>query len=341
MLRWMLNGMLLLLLAAAGCYAFVVDYLQSPMTIEGPAIEYQLKPGGNLNSVTNDLAQRGVLEYPRVLRLYSRLTGQGQQVQAGHYSLSPGLTPGELLAKLQAGDITYYQLTLVEGWTLTQAVKHLQAQELLKPSDLSLPTLSKLFGASSESKLEGLFFPDTYQYHRGMSGQEVLAQANGRLQQVLAEEWQGRVKNLPYKNPYEALVMASLVEKETGQASERKTIAGVFVRRLQKGMRLQTDPTVIYGLGEDFNGNLRSRHLTDSSNPYNTYRHAGLPPTPIALVGREAIHAAMHPEAGDSLYFVAKGDGSHYFSDTLEQHNKAVREYQIEKRKNNYRSAPK
>jgi len=209
------------------------------------------------------------------------------------------------------------------------------------PSDLSIEALSKRFQyPGAKTNLEGLFFPDTYQYHRGMSMLDILSQSHQRLLQVLDEEWQQRAEGLPYSSPYAALIMASLVEKETGVPSERRTIAGVFVRRLKNKMRLQTDPTVIYGLGQSFDGNLRSRHLKDEKNLYNTYRHFGLPPTPIATVGREAIYAALHPEAGKSLYFVAKGDGSHYFSETLAEHNKAVRHYQIEKRRKDYVSSP-
>jgi UPF0755 protein len=342
MLRSVIRALLLVIIASAAAYAFLVNYLQSPMAIQGESLEYTLEPGGSLNSVVNDLHARGYLKYPRLLSLYSRLTGEGQRVQAGHYSLQPGISPGLLLAKLSSGDIAYYQLTLVEGWNLRQVLDYLQQVDDLKPSDLSLSTLAKQLQISQDgNNLEGLFFPDTYQYHRGMSGLDILLQANARLQAVLAEEWQRRDKTLAYKTPYEALIMASIVEKETGVASERNTIAGVFIRRLQKRMRLQTDPTVIYGLGESFDGNLRSRHLKDSSNVYNTYRHFGLPPTPIALAGREAIHAALNPEAGSSLYFVAKGDGSHYFSATLEEHNKAVRKYQITQRRKDYSSAPK
>lgn len=179
---------------------------------------------------------------------------------------------------------------------------------------------------------EGLFFPDTYNFPKGTTDKAFLQRAYQRLHDILDEEWQARAENLPYKTAYEALIMASIIEKETGLASERSTIAGVFVRRLNKKMKLQTDPTVIYAMGKQFNGNIRKKDL-DIDSPYNTYRYKGLPPSPIALVGREAIHAALHPEKGKSLYFVAKGDGSHYFSETLKEHNRAVAKYQLNKSK--------
>lgn len=185
---------------------------------------------------------------------------------------------------------------------------------------------------------EGRFFPDTYRYVRGMTDAELLKQAYNRLEEVLDEEWQARSSEAPYSNPYQALIMASMVEKETGVPQERGQIAGVFVRRLKLGMQLQTDPTVIYGMGERYNGKLTRANLREPT-PYNTYVIAGMPPTPISLVGREAIHAALNPVAGSSLYFVAKGDGSHVFSDDLDAHNSAVRDYQL-KRRADYRSSP-
>jgi UPF0755 protein len=194
--------------------------------------------------------------------------------------------------------------------------------------------------AQSANQPEGLFFPDTYVFSGATSDRDILRQAYRRLQQVLAQEWNARAANLPYRSAYEALIMASIVERETGAGSERPEIAGVFVRRLQKDMLLQTDPAVIYGLGAQFDGNLRRRDLEDDSNAYNTYLHRGLPPTPIALAGRAAIRAALQPSAGDALYFVAKGDGSHQFSATLDEHERAVKKYQIERRRADYRSSP-
>ena len=186
---------------------------------------------------------------------------------------------------------------------------------------------------------EGFFFPDSYHYARGATDWDIVQRAHAQMRAILEQEWQGRAEDLPYETPYEALIMASIIERETGLPAEREEIAGVFVRRLLLGMRLQTDPTVIYGLGSNFDGNLKRKHLADKGNPYNSYRHSGLPPTPIALPGRADIHAALHPAAGDTLYFVARGDGGHVFSATLAEHEQAVRKYQL-RRKKNYRSSP-
>jgi UPF0755 protein len=235
--------------------------------------------------------------------------------------------------------VVQYSLTLVEGWNFRQVRAALAKQEKLQQ------TLAALSDSELMSKLghagvfpEGRFFPDTYKYVRGMSDEDLLRQAYERLDEVLASEWSERASNVPYSDPYQALIMASLIEKETGVPQERGEIAGVFVRRLQNGMLLQTDPTVIYGMGERYTGKLTRADLREAT-PYNTYMISGLPPTPIAMVGREAIHAALNPVAGSSLYFVARGDGSHVFSDDLPAHNNAVREYQL-KRRADYRSSP-
>ncbi|MFT6165275.1 MAG: UPF0755 protein [Zhongshania aliphaticivorans] len=231
----------------------------------------------------------------------------------------------------------------MEGWTLAQLLRYLETQDLLEKQELSqnADLWAQLnITEPMAQEPEGLFFPDTYDYYRGDKVSLILTRAYQRMQRVLADEWEARADNLPYANPYEALIMASIIEKETGVAYERAEIAGVFVRRLQTGMRLQTDPTVIYGLGDSYQGNLRGSHLRDDSNTYNTYRQNGLPPSPIALAGREAIYAALHPADGDAVFFVAKGDGTHYFSATLKEHEAAVKRYQVQKRRADYRSAP-
>ena len=325
-------------------YMQMQRYLHTALPIPAGGVEYTLAKGSSLNALAYSLYKQDLLTSPRWLMTYSRLTQRGTVIKAGDYQFDQGLTPLTLLDKLEQGDMKYYQITLVEGWNLTQVLTALRSQPKLKQtiaSDALTITPSDLGIEVPYNQLEGLFFPDTYRYHSGTTDVELLRQSYVQLQYFLAIEWQKKADNLPYGTPYEALILASLVEKETGMSSERAEIAGVFVRRLQKNMRLQTDPTIIYGLGASFDGNLRSRHLKDASNLYNTYRHSGLPPTPIALVGAEAILAALHPKAGSSLYFVAKGDGSHYFSDTLEQHQKAVRKYQIKQRKKNYSSTPK
>nr|WP_302056361.1 endolytic transglycosylase MltG [Pseudomonas sp. SBB6] len=281
----------------------------------------------------------GVLEDAFWLRLYWRFNMAGVPLHTGEYRMTPGMTVRDLFEVWRRGDVVQYTLTLVEGWNFRQVRAALAKHEKIKK------TLDGLSDAEVMDKLdhpgvfpEGRFFPDTYRFVRGMSDVEFLQQAYARLEEVLAKEWAERSSDVPYRDPYQALIMASLVEKETGVPQERGQIAGVFVRRMRIGMLLQTDPTVIYGMGERYNGKITRADLREPT-PYNTYTNAGLPPTPIAMVGREAIHAALNPTPGSSLYFVARGDGSHVFSDDLDAHNSAVREYQI-KRRADYRSSP-
>ena len=242
--------------------------------------------------------------------------------------------------------ITTREQKLRQVWSIS--LKGLAESEALDLIQQMEPVESVLDGSQDPKLLElvkphtvteGLFFPDTYVYHRGDTDFDILALAHRRMAAELSAAWEMRDAGLPYSDPYEVLIMASIVEKETGVPGERDRIAGVFVRRLEKRMRLQTDPTVIYGLGERYSGNLRRRHLLDESNPYNTYRHSGLPPSPIALPGRAALHAAVQPAEGSELYFVARGDGSHQFSETIEEHTRAVREFQL-RRREDYRSSP-
>lgn len=319
--------------------SLVQQWLNAPLDIGEEGVEYTLEPGSSVGQAAYDLHRLGILDQPRWLVLYARLADK-TEVKAGEYLIAPGTSVLALLKQLQDGDVRRYSVTLVEGWTFRQALDHLHQQEKIKAllRDLSLSEqLQKL--AMEVAHPEGWFFPDTYSYTAQTTDVELLQQAHRKMQTVLAEEWEQRAKNLPYDSPYQALIMASIVERETAQPSERQQIAGVFVRRLQKKMRLQTDPTVIYGLGSEFDGNIRRKHLSQTT-PYNTYVIKGLPPTPIALPGRDSIHAALHPDDSGALYFVAKGDGSHHFSATLEEHNKAVRQYQIYGRAKNYRSAP-
>ncbi|MBD8273403.1 endolytic transglycosylase MltG [Pseudomonas fluorescens] len=292
-------------------------------------------PTGTFNRLEAD----GMLDGAFWLRLYWRLNLDGQPLHSGEYRMTPGLTAEGLIGLWQRGEVVQYSLTLVEGWNFRQVRSALAKHEKI------VQTLAGLSDNEVMDKLghpgvfpEGRFFPDTYRFVRGMTDVEFLKKAYNRLDDVLAQEWSRRAADVPYTEPYQALIMASLVEKETGVPEERGQIAGVFVRRLKMGMMLQTDPTVIYGLGERYNGKLTRAHLKEA-NPYNTYMIAGLPPTPIAMVGREAIHAALNPVPGSSLYFVARGDGSHIFSDDLDAHNAAVREFQL-KRRADYRSSP-
>lgn len=292
-------------------------------------------PTGTFNRLEAD----GVLDGAFWLRLYWRFNLDGQPLHSGEYRMTPGMTAQGLIGLWQRGEVVQYSLTLVEGWNFRQVRSALAKHEKI------VQTLSGLSDSEVMDKLghpgvfpEGRFFPDTYRFVRGMTDVEFLKKAYNRLDDVLAQEWSKRAADAPYTEPYQALIMASLVEKETGVPEERGQIAGVFVRRLKVGMLLQTDPTVIYGLGERYNGKLTRAHLKEA-NPYNTYMISGLPPTPIAMVGREAIHAALNPVPGSSLYFVARGDGSHVFSDDLDAHNAAVREFQL-KRRADYRSSP-
>lgn len=295
--------------------------------------------GTNPNRMFYRMESQGLLDDAFWLRLYWRFNMAGVPLHTGEYRMTPGMTVRDLFEVWRRGDVVQYSLTLVEGWNFRQVRSALAKHEKIKQ------TLDGLSDAEVMDELghpgvfpEGRFFPDTYRFVRGMTDVEFLQQAYARLDEVLAKEWAERPADLPYRDPYQALIMASLVEKETGVPQERGQIAGVFVRRMRIGMLLQTDPTVIYGMGERYNGKITRADLREPT-PYNTYTNAGLPPTPIAMVGREAIHAALNPTPGSSLYFVARGDGSHIFSDDLDAHNSAVREYQI-KRRADYRSSP-
>jgi UPF0755 protein len=312
--------------------------LQQPLNLTQEQL-LDVPAGSSPTGVLNRLEADGVIKDAFLLRLYWRFNLSGQALHSGEYRMAPGMTAKSLLTLWEKGEVVQYSLTLVEGWTFRQVRAALGKQPKLEQ------TLSNLSDSEVMAKLghpdvfpEGRFFPDTYRYVRGMTDAELLKQAYNRLDTVLQEEWEKRAADVPYVDPYQALIMASLVEKETGVPQERGQIAGVFVRRLQQGMLLQTDPTVIYGLGERYNGKITRAFLKEAT-PYNTYVISGLPPTPIAMVGREAIHAAMNPVAGSSLYFVARGDGSHVFSDNLEAHNAAVKEFQL-KRRADYRSSP-
>nr|WP_305080568.1 endolytic transglycosylase MltG [Microbulbifer zhoushanensis] len=326
------------LVAAGGALWAYQKSLVEPLAVGEEGLRFEVASGGSLSKALDQLHSEGVVSLPKVVLLYAYYMDK-TGIHAGEYLLPHGSNAMDLVERLHTGDVTRYRVTLVEGWTFAQALAQVRAGRNIVQTEVAAEpgTAAEALGFEGESP-EGWIFPDTYIYRSGTSDIELLRQAYQRMQKVLDEEWQARDEDLPYSSPYEALIMASLVEKETGQPSERDEIAGVFVRRLNKGMRLQTDPTVIYGLGEDYDGNLRRVHLRQAT-PYNTYVIDGLPPTPIALPGREAIRAALNPKDGDSLYFVAKGNGYHHFSATLAEHNRAVREYQL-KRRADYRSSP-
>jgi UPF0755 protein len=327
--------LLIVMLSAAG-YWLWHDYQRfrnAPLQISGLGINYQVKPGTSLIEVAKDLSEKGILRQSFYLRALALDMGVSTKIKAGEYMILAKTTPVMLLDQLVRGKVLEYSLTLIEGWTFKQALAAVRIHPMIVQTLTSLSTeqiMDRLGHAGVYP--EGRFFPDTYLFPRGTTDADILKRAYQRMQKVLAQEWQERAQGLPIKTPYEALILASIVEKETGVADERKQVAGVFTRRLQKRMLLQTDPTVIYGMGDSFDGNIRRKDLRKDT-PYNTYVHAGLTPTPIALPGREAIHAVLHPADGDALYFVATGQGGHYFSATLKEHNQAVQKYQINRNK--------
>lgn len=314
---------LILVFAGASWYQ-----LNVPLNIT-ESTSFEVPAGASLNQVTTRLTDQGYLSSPLLFTSWARFTGKASQIKAGEYELIDPITPLQLLDKIVSGDIRQYQLTLVEGWTLQQALAAIWNSPGIVDSlsSLSEPEIARVLQLDY-SNAEGLFFPDTYFYSRGAQDTEILTRAHSRLTTILEQTWDDRLGALPYETSYDALIMASIIEKESAVSSERGHIAGVFIRRLENGMRLQSDPTVIYGLGERYDGNIRRSSLEEET-PYNTYRINGLPPTPIALAGLESIEASMNPTPSEYLYFVAKGDGSHYFSSTLEEHNQAVQLYQL------------
>lgn len=326
---------LLLVVAVAGIVAayYYQQMLKQPLNISTDDVIYTVKPGSNIRQISHEIKKQGLLSQPAwLLEFYARSSGQAAKIKAGEYQLQAGTTIATLLDQLVSGKVLLHAFTIVEGLTTQELLLALQKQAALSRTleNVKAAHLVDLLKIE-QGHAEGVFLPETYHFPSGTTDVEFLQRAYQQMQSALMREWENRADDLPYKSPYQALIMASIIEKETGIAEERPEIAGVFVRRLQKGMRLQTDPTVIYGMGEKFDGNLRRKDLkTDTA--YNTYTRHGLPPTPICLPSIESIHAALHPAAGNSLYFVAKGDeGRHVFSSNLADHNKAVRRYQLKK----------
>jgi UPF0755 protein len=311
--------------AAAGAW-WLDRWLHAPLP-HAASVEVVIESGSSLAEITDTLAAHGALTHPRVFGWYVRGRGLAQRLHAGEYGIPVGTTPAALLEKLVRGEVIQHEVKLLEGWTVAQVRATLAAEASLAQDIAADADLAMQLGIEG-GNAEGWFFPDTYAFTRGSSALDLLRRAHVRMQRELARAWDERDPGLPYRQPYDVLIMASIIEKETGKEDERGKIARVFVSRLERGMPLQTDPTIIYGLGVDFDGNLTRKHLVSDSN-YNTYRRRGLPPTPIALPGRAALDAAVHPAPGDYLYFVARGDGSSEFSTTLAQHAAAVRRYQL------------
>ena len=325
----LLLGLLGLLLLAAGAAAGGAWlWLDRPLALAGAAAELSIETGATPREVAQAWVDAGVQTHPRLLYEWFRWSGQARRIRAGSYEIDAGTSPRGLLAKMVQGDETLERVRFIEGWTFRQLRAALAKAPHLKASTAGLSDAQVMAAlGATELPAEGRFFPDTYVYSRGVSDLTVLRRAHKALQQRLDEVWAEKPPESPLKSPAELLTLASIVEKETGLAADRGLVAGVFVNRLRIGMPLQTDPTVIYGLGEAFDGNLRKRDL-QTDTPYNTYTRGGLPPTPIALPGMASLRAAVRPQPTKALYFVARGDGSSVFSDNLADHNRAVNKYQ-------------
>ncbi len=322
---------LVLLALSIGSGAWLYHYANQTLPLPSQPFEFELKPGGSLRSVARQLSEARLLPEAWSFVVLARLLGKQSEIKAGNYQLQESLSPLSLVEKITRGDVSQYEVRFIEGWTFRQMRNELDRQEGIahETSGLSDGEVLKLVGAE-EDHAEGLFFPDSYYFNRGSSDVSILKRSYQTMQRHLAHAWAERDTSVPYASPYEALIMASIVEKETGLASERPMIAAVFVNRLRIGMRLQTDPTVIYGLGAGYDGNIHKRDL-QADTAYNTYTRSGLPPSPIAMPGSGSIQAALHPAQSKAFYFVAKGNGGHQFSETLAQHNSAVFRYQKRK----------
>ncbi|RJG06152.1 endolytic transglycosylase MltG [Noviherbaspirillum cavernae] len=311
------------------CAGGVYFWAHNPIIAQGaPSIEFSIKSGSSVKSSAEQIADAGVPLNPVMFSLLARFGGKGGRLKAGNYELKPGTTPLSLIDQLVRGEFAQESLSIIEGWTFKQMRQAIAEHPALKHDTAHLSDkelIAKI--APNYSMPEGLFFPDTYLFAKGASDLQIYRQAHALLLRKLDDAWASRDPSMPYKSPYEVLVMASIVEKETGQRSERTMIAGVFVNRLKRGMLLQTDPTVIYGMGDNYQGNIRKRDL-ETDTPYNTYTRTGLPPTPIALPGKESLAAAVNPAKTDALYFVSRGNGTSEFSSNLGDHNRAVNKYQ-------------
>ncbi|KQX01442.1 aminodeoxychorismate lyase [Massilia sp. Root418] len=316
------------ILAAAAAGGGFAWWAQQPIITEEPPIDFTIVPGSGAHAAGQQIAEAGIPIQPLLFNLLARFTQKSSRLKAGAYELKPGTTPLRLIDQLVRGEFAQEQLTIIEGWTFRQMRQAVAAHKGLKHDTIAMSDSELMALVSPEFKApEGLFFPDTYLFAKGSSELAIFRQAHAMLIAKLSEAWEKRDPNLPYKNPYEALTMASIVEKETGQKSERNMIAGVFVNRLRLGMLLQTDPTVIYGMGAKYDGKIRKKDL-ETDTPYNTYTRAGLPPTPIALPGVQSLTAALAPAKTGALYFVSRGNGTSQFSDNLTDHNRAVNQYQ-------------
>lgn len=327
-MRFLFKLFLVAVVLLAGLAGGAWWWANQPLALRNSPLDFRVTAGSSLRSAISQMRDAGIDVDPTMLAMLARFNRADTAIKAGSYAVNNGITPLQLLDKMLKGKVTQGELTLVEGWTFRQWRVRMDNHPDLKHElrGMSNAQIIERLGLNVAS-LEGLLFPDTYLFDKQSTDLELLARANRAMQRKLDSEWAQRAAGLPYKTPDEALIMASIVEKETGREADRNLVAAVFVNRLRKGMMLQTDPTVIYGLGEAFDGNLRRRDL-HADNPYNTYTRHGLPPTPIAMPGQASLRAALNPAQSDILYFVARGDGSSQFSRTLDEHNNAVNRYQ-------------
>ncbi len=329
-MRWLLRLLGLMLTAALVFVGMMGYFAIKPLMLQASPADFTITAGSTLRSASRQIEAAGVAMPAWQFTLLGRALGKAAEIKAGSYQVAEGVTPMKLLEKLTLGDVMQAEIVLLEGWTFRQMRAALDAHAHVRHDTAGLTERQIMEKLGAEGAAEGRFFPDTYLFAKGSSDLEILKRSYRQMEKLLLTEWEGRGGNLPYSSPYEALIMASIVEKETGQSRDRAQIASVFINRLKKGMLLQTDPTLIYGLGERFDGNLRKRDL-QADGPYNTYTRPGLPPTPIAMPGMASIQATLHPAGTDLYYFVARGDGSSQFSRTLEEHNRAVAKYQLRK----------
>lgn len=328
MRRFLARAVFLAALGFFGAGALIYYYSSHPLDISTLPKEFEIRSGSSLRSVSHQLVEEGVLTEPWLFIVLSKILNEAKNIKAGNYLLDKSVTPYELLSMLSKGDVKQNAVTFIEGWTFQDMLRALAKHDDIAHDTAGLQDQEILARLGlDQTSPEGLFFPSTYFFAKGASDMAILRRAHESMARHLADVWGGRMAGLPLKASYEALILASIIEKETGDPRERPLIAAVFVNRLRLGYKLQTDPTVIYGMGPSFDGNLRKRDLL-ADTPYNTYTRYGLPPTPIAMPGLGSLEAAVHPADSSALYFVAKGDGSHQFSDTLAKHNAAVNRFQ-------------
>ncbi|WP_442496646.1 endolytic transglycosylase MltG [Methylobacter sp. sgz302048] len=325
-------GFTLVIFIFTGGWAWT-DYrsaVKNPVVLD-KQVYIDIEKGDSLNRITDKLIDQNVAINPIWFKVFAYTSESAKKIKTGEYELAPGLNIPEILALFVQGKTKQYAITFPEGWSFKDILQEIQKNPYLEHTLNSTDIEALMLQIGTDAKHpEGMFFPDTYFFEKHMSDVSLLKRAYDKMKQVLQQAWHNKAENLPFKNPYEALILASIVEKETAVTEERPLIAGVFIRRLEKGMLLQTDPTVIYGMGEFYKGDITYEDLKNTT-PYNTYVVKGLPPTPIAMPGQDAIYAALHPDNGDSLYFVSRGDGTHAFSSTLKDHNRAVDTFQRKK----------